>query len=768
MTCRALLPQLLLLAFTPGLFAQDPAQLATPAPLLSGGTADIALQGYYLGGISQPLSALSGMNLSFREFVPRLGLLTGNIEGYADSTRGRIGQNSATLHGLKWMGRRWTITGGDFGFHTGLVPLPFTNYSYPELGARGVKVEMTDGPRQFTLFAGEETLQEGPRMTFRLRAQQFATGASVTQHLGSRVMLGVRYLGLSSSQEQLAANPAVFPAGSAFLRADSLALQSLWFVGRGLTFYADTGLTRTESPVGMAFDHSLPFSWLTGAKWKTKRLTVTANYGSLSRSALPVAGNYFGDRQGAFADMRYKLLGSVEVFASAARSQNNLEKNPAIVNFVTDSASAGVNATLPGKVVFSGQYSKIGLTGELASDPTQNQSQRNSQYQVSLTKSLARHSLSLTARDLNLAGMSYAQKQKSAELQDDMNFWIFGVGGAVRMQQQTGGGLLQNSMFVKGSGRVRLGSVSLYGQFEVGNDLVNKTLFATNSVKTSVIGAEIPLNRLLAHGWTLRAEAFRTTLLSTLNPASILALQSQGSDVTQVLNDFNQWSFYVRLNHRAHWGTPPPETEEANNQVVYGAIEGFVYDDATGSHGAAEVSVQLDKTRTATTDATGRYRFENVPEGVHAVTLNIAELEADYSPGPPPPASSRVKPRATERVDLRVVKTGSFVRGSVRGLAEDDKGIVRLEAIIVNLVPVDGGDGSSYTTCDGDGEFGFYNLKAGRYRVSVDRSSLPEDYVVVTAGEIEVDPGANGGALLFRMEKHVKELPVRKVLEISE
>ena len=52
--------------------------------------------------------------------------------------------------------------------------------------------------------------------------------------------------------------------------------------------------------------------------------------------------------------------------------------------------------------------------------------------------------------------------------------------------------------------------------------------------------------------------------------------------VSDILNDFNQWSFYVRLSRRAKWGVPPPEASEFTaNAVVYGAIEGFVYDDAT-------------------------------------------------------------------------------------------------------------------------------------------------------------------------------------------
>jgi hypothetical protein len=311
---------------------------------------------------------------------------------------------------------------------------------------------------------------------------------------------------------------------------------------------------------------------------------------------------------------------------------------------------------------------------------------------------------------------------------------------------------------VRASGQARFRHFSVYGQFETGNDLINKTLFATNSVNTTVAGVEIPF-----HGWTIKAEAFRTTLISNLNPVNILVLQTQGQGVSDLLNNFNQWSFYLRVGHRTHWGAPLPEAAAlTNNQVIYGAVEGFVYDDASGSHGAPGVSVQLDRSRTADTNAAGRYRFDDVPEGAHLVALNTAELAAEFSPGPAPPDSIRVKPRGIARADLRVVKAGSSLQGVVRGLAKEDEGVVRLENIVINLSSRDG-----YTSCDSGGEFAFYNLTAGQYLVSIDRATLPEDYVLVSEAALPATLSAGNGvpALLFRIEKRVHELPVRKVFE---
>jgi hypothetical protein len=198
------------------------------------------------------------------------------------------------------------------------------------------------------------------------------------------------------------------------------------------------------------------------------------------------------------------------------------------------------------------------------------------------------------------------------------------------------------------------------------------------------------------------------------------------------------------------------------NEVVYGAVEGFVYDSATGSHGAPGVSVRLDKSRTASTDEKGRYRFADVPEGRHSVELDLMDLAADLSPGPAAPSGIAVKPRGVARVDLRVVKAGSAIVGTVRGIARDDEGIVRLENIVLDLSPV-----GTYTTCDNDGAFGFFNLEPGQYRVSLDKTTLPENYVLVSQQEVMVDLSGNGPvlSLVFQIEKRIRELPVRKVFE---
>src|SRR5579864_2719998 len=77
------------------------------------GIADIALQGYYLGGNSGSASSISGLSLGFQSFLPGIGVLSGNFEGYGREGQAAWGDNFLQVRGLSFMGLRWGVTGGD-------------------------------------------------------------------------------------------------------------------------------------------------------------------------------------------------------------------------------------------------------------------------------------------------------------------------------------------------------------------------------------------------------------------------------------------------------------------------------------------------------------------------------------------------------------------------------------------------------------------------------------------------------------------------------
>ncbi|MBZ5583108.1 MAG: hypothetical protein LAQ30_13075 [Acidobacteriia bacterium] len=73
-----------------------------PAAFAQGrGEADIAAQGYYLGGSSDSLQSTSGMALRFRTFLTGLGILSGSVEGYGSQNRFETGENYLQLCGTR-------------------------------------------------------------------------------------------------------------------------------------------------------------------------------------------------------------------------------------------------------------------------------------------------------------------------------------------------------------------------------------------------------------------------------------------------------------------------------------------------------------------------------------------------------------------------------------------------------------------------------------------------------------------------------------------
>jgi len=57
----------------------------------------------------------------------------------------------------------------------------------------------------------------------------------------------------------------------------------------------------------------------------------------------------------------------------------------------------------------------------------------------------------------------------------------------------------RNSVYLRGSAQVNLGRLTAYGYFEGGKDLVNQTVFATNTTSSSVLAATLRLTRAMEH-----------------------------------------------------------------------------------------------------------------------------------------------------------------------------------------------------------------------------------------------------------------------------
>jgi hypothetical protein len=214
---------------------------------------------------------------------------------------------------------------------------------------------------------------------------------------------------------------------------------------------------------------------------------------------------------------------------------------------------------------------------------------------------------------------------------------------------------------------------------------------------------------------------------------------------------------YVRITRQFHWGADINQLRQSALQVpLVGAVEGFVRQIGSSIRDVAGVPVTLDNGRTATTDDSGRYRFIDVPEGVHEVRLAVRELAADFEPADSYCFTVKVAPHSVTRADFSVKRLGSLL-GRVRAPSG-----ISLESVIIRLLSTD-----RYTTPDADGTFTFFNLPEGDYQLAIDQQSLPEGSFVRSAQvqQTSVRLDALLAPVEFELNMHVVEKPVRVLFQ---
>ncbi len=560
---------------------------------------------------------------------------------------------------------------------------------------------------------------------------------------------------MTAAKARLPTTRCTFQPGRQFVSAESLILQTVYAVSKSFRIYGEVGVSSADQgPFGDGV-HGGHMSVLVGPDWETAKLTLRGNYVSQVASYFPVLGYFAGDRRGPYAELRYRFNSRVEVTASADHYTNNLAHDPSLPDFGTTGYSAGVSLRLPFKFSLSSNLSIIHFSS-LTPVTGQREDSNNRQLILTVTRPVRRHNLRVTYMNLDLNSNVSPQKQWSVEVEDTFSWKRIVLGSAIRTQNSTSTES-RNTLFYRGSAQVNLRRVSAYGYVEIGNDLVNRTIFATNSYSSTVVGMSAPL----FHGWNLQVEAFRNNLNTALNPENVFVLQSQGIGVSNALSAFNQWSVYFRLVKQIHWGGQfPTEGIERYAEVhspLVGMVIGFVSElRLAGNRGVAGVPVSLDGSRVARTNETGQYRFIEVPEGSHHITFANQELPAEFEPGGVTEALVKVQPHDIARVDLEVVRLTSL-----SGKISAPQGFPS-DGAVVRLLPTD-----RYTTPDADGSFTFYNLREGDYEVVLDSTTLPDGCEIASPARVPVSVRLDAPAVAVQFEIRAMkvEKPVRKILD---
>ena len=717
-----------------------------------GGQGDIAFQGYYLGGNQQDLLNTTGTAFHFQEFLPKLGFLSGSLEGYGAQNRFQSGYNFLELRGTPWMGHYWTFTGGDFRVPANLVQFPFNNIFTPEINGRGVKVQAVHGDTQYMFFYGEQTLNAGPRVAYLIATPQRVMGASVVRKVAPHLLVGARVMQFSTSPQAMADNPYLFPAGRAVPLVRTVAIQSSYTPVKRLKIYAEA--SRPVADTGRAAT-----SVLAGASWEGTAVSVRANYVSQGTLYYPLAGYYAGDRQGPFVEARWRPGKRLELYGSASRYRNNLEHDASLPSLDSTSTALGITTLLPGKLSANAQLSTVVYSNQAPGQATV--TSNNRQISAALSRSIGRQTIQVNWRDIRMDMLPSPQRQRSSEVGDSYQFRHFTLGGSVRYQQMTGSQRL-NSLFFRGLAQANLGPFSAFANVEVGNDMANQTVFSTEAYRTSVVGMSLQLKR----GWSLQAEMFRNQLNFTMNPENIFLLENGAalagiSPAAATLAAMSQWSLYFRVWKQIRWGGGLPAENigqfAATNAPLVGSVEGVVkLKTLAAAPYVPGIPVSLDGNQTETTGPDGHYYFKNVPEGPHEVALALAQLPADFDPGDQPNSRVLVQPRRPTRADFEVLPLVT-IRGKVHGPEQ-----APLEDIVIRLAP-----GTRYTTTNKQGVFTLYNVREGDFELALDPKTLPEGGALSSAATVGVAArvGAAPPPLEFTFVINTTQKPIRKVLD---
>ena len=239
----------------------------------------------------------------------------------------------------------------------------------------------------------------------------------------------------------------------------------------------------------------------------------------------------------------------------------------------------------------------------------------------------------------------------------------------------------------------------------------------------------------------------------------------------------NSYQFTLRLQKRFGWGRSVPRAAtgpHAGRLLEFGSIAGLVFNDLDldGLRGRAEpgvpkVAVRLDGETLAVVGSDGTFDFGSVEVGPHTVELELVTVPASYDLGPGSDVQVEVTKGSTVELPFALLQLGK-IRGAivvVDRTDEDEEDANIYERLGANLAVrlTDGHGVSRVTMSDEDGEFEFTSLPANEYRLSVDATSLPDHWTVLSEEALTVSIKPGGRAQGLKLAVTVNPRPTRRI-----
>ena len=697
-----------------------------------------------------PDESVDGISLGFRQSLAVGGLLDAEAVIVNRTGQFGIGRGALRLSDYALLGARVGAEAGDVSIKLDAAPFHFSNDYLPVSYVRGGAVRVDTGRYVLTAFEGRNEQFQGIRLPSVTFAPERLTGATALFRAGADVLLDAN--ALSTENRQDASNPLF---GTEIPRhAETVGAGGTVRLSRFWTAAAKLSYAKYEYAPGSAYASGSFLSWVAGATLDAPNWTAEANYLRQGVNAVPLSTASVGNREGPHVLVQSigdRLIGA----ASFSAYRNNLESNPGIPNLRSEAGFVSALYRITPQVAAAGSINRQ----ELKSD--------RSGVTTHFHQTTASGSIGFPTFGFGASRIRYQyQATQEPDLKQDLHEFeieqqppsILGVTalGAVRFQRSSLG---VTSLLYRGSLMGSIGPVSLSATGEWGNDLGASSVFALNRTQMITAGASVMLPGELE----LRVEGTWNHNSAVVNPESIFVSQA----TQEQLYSYNRHALLVRLSRGFRWGKAPANGIGPLENRPYGAVQGFVFQDANGNGvrdpGEAPgsgISVKLDDGQTVESDASGRFVFPNVIEGDHRVQVDVDVLPSAFNPPAQPTATVHVDRFAPGQHDFPLLTTGS-IRGQVL-LAASSGDRAGFSGAVVTLLPT---EFSIYT--DVDGRFTFSNVPPGRYSVRLESASLPDGAAVESnmseertlsgSDELALDP--------FVFSQPIEEKPVLKVFE---
>jgi hypothetical protein len=688
--------------------------------------------------------------------LPNLGILSTSLSLVNDRANFHPGTGFIRWENLPSQETTSIVTAGAFMYQPQIFENRAGNVYVPSALMRGVESRWGAGRLAVNAFAGTYLVEQGSRLLYMKATSDRITGATATLAVSRALKFGFQAARTSSDlSDGNVIRSSYVPAASVQLRQ---AME--WKPSKWLTFNGEYGVAKAQGKTAPSYHVAL--------EHESSRLSVRTAYVRRSPKYLPFGLlSFSSDRQGPYAEARYRFTNWLDVSASATELRTNLEKRSDLPTAISRQYNGNMSIRLPGNLQLSmgRSVSRLKLSG-------------NSVYSghtmildsVTLTNAIGRW---ITRARLDEITMNSTAKTRTRGLEiEETRIFQHGLSlsGQVRLQQsnETDKRALRVSTAIRG-GYSFGNRFSVNLQTDLGRDIRNETLFATTNLRTSTAS----LNVRLSASSDLRFEYYGTRMNYELNPESILASTLLGNSVSPVLGHSDRNVFFVQFQKTIRWGQAAANEFGSSSTGISiarprGWVTGRVFVDENedgiwneGEPGASKVTVVLNDLRQTVTDENGHYEFAEAPVGPGEVALKADTLSAVFTPVT---LQHPIDVPYKARTEANFVVTAS---SSIAGRIVEKKGdsLTPVADAAIRLEP-----SGLYAYTDAAGRFSISNVPRGQYELSVVPETVEESFQVLS-GPVEPLMIAQAGQQLkgidFVLEPVMKPAPVIERLPTS-